>query len=82
MSIESLLTSEDLIFRQQVRAFCQEVLPPSTRIRVATGAPLEKHDYVDWQRRLASRGWLTPIGRKTMGVAIGVWSATIYLKKS
>lgn len=60
MSIETLLTPDDLIFQDQVRVFCREHVSPYTAERVRTGQPLSKNDYVNWQRALATRGWLTP----------------------
>lgn len=45
-------------FRRDVAAFCAAELPEPSRRKVQAGTRLEKHDIVDWERRLAARGWL------------------------
>jgi acyl-CoA dehydrogenase len=57
--LEVLLTDDDRRFRDAVRDFIAGEVPPDLRARVAAGADLGKDDYVDWQRLLAARGWLT-----------------------
>jgi len=44
-------------FRAEVRDFLAAHLDPATRHKVENGIYLQKHDYVDWQRALRSRGW-------------------------
>lgn len=57
--LEALLTDDDRQFREEVRAFARESVPPELRRRVADGEELDKHDYVEWQKILSQRGWLT-----------------------
>jgi alkylation response protein AidB-like acyl-CoA dehydrogenase len=60
MSLDTLLTPQDREFRAEVRDFCVRNVPAATALRVALGLPLDKGEYVQWQRALAERGWLTP----------------------
>ncbi|WP_395649760.1 acyl-CoA dehydrogenase family protein [Brevundimonas sp.] len=53
-------SSEDLAFRDEVRAFIAANLSPETRRKVEEGRALDKADVVDWQRTLNTRGWATP----------------------
>lgn len=46
--------------RRDVRAFVAEALPPEVRQKVRLGLELCKEEMIDWQRRLAERGWLAP----------------------
>lgn len=45
-------------FRSDVRHFCVSRLPVDIRWRVSNGMQLRKHDYVRWQKALATAGWL------------------------
>lgn len=56
----TLLTADERAFREAVRAFVESAVPRPLREKVASGAKLEREDYVGWQRILARRGWLTP----------------------
>ena len=57
--LEALLTDDDRRFRAEVRAFARDAVAPELRRRVAAGAELSKQDYVEWQKLLSQRGWLT-----------------------
>lgn len=57
--IDSLLSEEDISFRDELRAFVRDRLPDELRSKVDSGQELLKDDYVSWQRILADRGWLT-----------------------
>lgn len=46
--------------RREVRAFVAEALPATVREKVRLGLEVSKDETVDWQRRLAERGWLAP----------------------
>ncbi|MGO4761586.1 acyl-CoA dehydrogenase family protein [Cupriavidus sp. 2KB_3] len=46
--------------RSEVRAFVAEALPPTVREKVRLGLEVSKDEMIDWQRRLAARGWLAP----------------------
>jgi len=53
-------TEEDRAFRQEVRAFLQEALPPDLRRKMVERRHLGKEDIVRWQRILNARGWAVP----------------------
>jgi len=50
-------TEEEQAFREEVRAFLREKLPPSIREKVLNGFELSREDHVLWQRTLHERGW-------------------------
>jgi alkylation response protein AidB-like acyl-CoA dehydrogenase len=47
-------------FRREVRDFVRAELPRDTREKVRLGVELTKDDMLEWERRLAQRGWLVP----------------------
>src|SRR5437899_2513090 len=47
-------------FRREVREFVARSLPLAGREKVRLGLEVSKEETVDWQRRLAERGWLAP----------------------
>ncbi|HVJ52153.1 MAG TPA: acyl-CoA dehydrogenase family protein [Aliidongia sp.] len=53
-------TAEELGFAEEVRSWVKANLSPSTRDKVLNAKHLEKHDYVDWHRKLHERGWVVP----------------------
>jgi alkylation response protein AidB-like acyl-CoA dehydrogenase len=53
-------TSEDLAFRDQVRAFLEAELPQDLQHKVLNHLRLSKDDYVRWHRILARQGWVAP----------------------
>jgi alkylation response protein AidB-like acyl-CoA dehydrogenase len=53
-------TSEDLAFRDQVRAFLEAELPAELRHKVLNHLRLSKEDYVRWHKILARQGWVAP----------------------
>src|SRR5450759_154424 len=57
--LEALLTDDDRRFREEVRVFVSDSVAPELRSRVANGEELCKQDYVEWQKLLSRRGWLT-----------------------
>lgn len=46
--------------RRDVRAFVADALPRRVREKVRLGLEVSKEEMIDWQRRLAERGWLAP----------------------
>jgi alkylation response protein AidB-like acyl-CoA dehydrogenase len=50
-------TEEELAFRDEVRAFLQEKLPPTVSEKVLNGYELSREDHVRWQRTLHEHGW-------------------------
>jgi alkylation response protein AidB-like acyl-CoA dehydrogenase len=53
-------TGDDLVFRDQVRAFLEAELPADLRHKVVNHLRLHKDDYVRWHRILARQGWAAP----------------------
>lgn len=52
-------SDEELTFREEVRAFIRDKLPPDIRERARRNwANLPKEDHVTWQRLLYERGWI------------------------
>jgi alkylation response protein AidB-like acyl-CoA dehydrogenase len=47
----------EVAFREEVRQFVQDSLPPHIRHKVMNGIHLERDDHVLWQRTLHQRGW-------------------------
>ncbi|WP_119681303.1 acyl-CoA dehydrogenase family protein [Indioceanicola profundi] len=53
-------TADELAFAEEVRQWVRANLPPETRHRVLHHIRLEKQDFVNWQAKLAERGWGAP----------------------
>lgn len=53
-------SSEDLAFRDEVRAFVSSALPDDVRRKVAGAQRLGRDDYLRWQQLLHLRGWGAP----------------------
>ncbi|UUZ54739.1 acyl-CoA dehydrogenase family protein [Massilia sp. H-1] len=53
-------TSEDLAFRDQVRAFLDARLPADLQQKVRKHLRLSREDYVRWHKILAEQGWVAP----------------------
>jgi pimeloyl-CoA dehydrogenase large subunit len=53
-------TKEEQTFRDEVRQFCQNEIPPEIRRKVMEGRELEKEDLVTSQRILNAKGWAVP----------------------
>lgn len=47
-----------LALRETVRNFCVDRFPSDIRDKVISGRPIEKEDYIRWQRILNEPGWL------------------------
>ncbi|MNO66231.1 Acyl-CoA dehydrogenase [compost metagenome] len=58
--MEIQFTSEELAFRDEVRAFLRNELPVEYSRRILQGKRLSKEDQVEWMRTLNKRGWLAP----------------------
>jgi alkylation response protein AidB-like acyl-CoA dehydrogenase len=48
------------MFRDEVRAFFAEAVPASYQSRLRAGLRLNPEEIIDWQKRLAARGWGAP----------------------
>src|SRR5271155_818892 len=62
-------SAEDRAFQAEVRDFIRRELPETIRHKVRHGIELTKDDYVTWQNKLNSRGWLAPGWPKKYGGA-------------
>jgi alkylation response protein AidB-like acyl-CoA dehydrogenase len=50
-------TDDELAFRDEVRAFLRDALPQDIARKQREGVPLERDDYVRFQKALFNRGW-------------------------
>ncbi len=50
-------TEEELAFRETVRAFFREKFPSELRDKQLSGVPLEKDDFIRYQKLLSAEGW-------------------------
>jgi hypothetical protein len=53
-------SAEERAFRDEVRAWLREHLPPALRDKVVSYAPLTRDDLLAWHRILAAKGWIAP----------------------
>jgi alkylation response protein AidB-like acyl-CoA dehydrogenase len=53
-------SSEDLLFRDEVRSFLEHNLPACLRSKVMEGRRLDREDFMSWHRVLANKGWVAP----------------------
>lgn len=53
-------SADDLAFREEIRAFLRENLPPELSAREARHGHLKRKDTDPWQKVLARRGWAVP----------------------
>jgi alkylation response protein AidB-like acyl-CoA dehydrogenase len=60
-------TSEELAFRDEVRAFMREHLPADIAQRVKNGLSIRADDYTRWQKLLFRKGWGAPTWPKQFG---------------
>lgn len=58
--MELTFTADDEAFREEVRAFLKEHLPPDLARREAQGFHLERKDVAGWQCTLHKKGWVAP----------------------
>jgi alkylation response protein AidB-like acyl-CoA dehydrogenase len=60
-------TDEELAFRDEVRAFVRDKLPPQIARKVIEHKRLVKDDWVTWQKALHAQGWIAPGWPKEFG---------------
>jgi pimeloyl-CoA dehydrogenase large subunit len=53
-------TEDELAFRDEVRTFFREALPPSIRENIVAGRHTTKEELVTWTRILHDKGWAVP----------------------
>ncbi len=62
-------TADELIFRDQVRSFLADKLPPDISERVQGGHAIRAEDYTRWQKILYEQGWGAPSWPQQFGGA-------------
>jgi pimeloyl-CoA dehydrogenase large subunit len=60
-------TKEEIAFRDEVRTFFKENVPPAIREKLVSGRHTSKDDLVNWQRILNKKGWAVPHWPKEYG---------------
>lgn len=60
-------SEEERSFRNEVREFLRDKLPAALSHKVLSGAPLEREDFLFWQRTLHAHGWGGPTWPKEFG---------------
>src|SRR5215467_7780699 len=50
-------TKEEIAFREEVRAFFRDNVPPETRRKLVEGRHLSKDEMIEWWRILNKKGW-------------------------
>jgi alkylation response protein AidB-like acyl-CoA dehydrogenase len=53
-------SSEHEAFRQEVRAWIDEAMPPALKAKAAVDGHFEHHEIMEWHRILFRKGWLAP----------------------
>ncbi|MGY4430808.1 pimeloyl-CoA dehydrogenase large subunit [Bradyrhizobium sp. F1.13.1] len=53
-------TKEERAFREEVRQFLRDHVPPQTRLKLIEGRGLSRDEMVAWSRILHKRGWAVP----------------------
>jgi alkylation response protein AidB-like acyl-CoA dehydrogenase len=54
------LTTTQRLFRDEVRLFLRDRLPPPLADKVKRGAPVSKQELIGWTRTLNTQGWAAP----------------------
>ena len=54
------LSKDELAFRDEVRTFFKENVPPAMKQKLSEGRHTSKQDLVDWTRILNKKGWAVP----------------------
>ncbi len=60
-------TPDEIAFRQEVREFVAQSLPPDIRHKIFNGLILESTDYTRWQKILHAKGWGGSSWKKEFG---------------
>ena len=50
-------SKEEVAFREEVRAFFRDHVPPATRQKLQEGRHLSKDEMITWWRILNKKGW-------------------------
>jgi alkylation response protein AidB-like acyl-CoA dehydrogenase len=58
--MDMTFTPEQIAFRQEVRDWIQQALPPSLADKAANGGHFEQAEIMEWHRILYDKGWIAP----------------------
>jgi alkylation response protein AidB-like acyl-CoA dehydrogenase len=61
------LTDDELRFRDEVRAYFKQALPPDIRAKCVLGQRLSREELQRWQKILHDKGWATPAWARDWG---------------
>ncbi len=59
--------ADEQAFREEIRQFARENLTESVRIKAEHVRPVDKDEIIQWQQRLAEKGWAAPHWPKEWG---------------
>ena len=58
--MEFSFTPEQIAFREEVRAFLREAMPPEIRAKAAVDGNFDMHEVMEWHKILYRKGWVAP----------------------
>ncbi|MDP6706704.1 MAG: acyl-CoA dehydrogenase family protein [Alphaproteobacteria bacterium] len=53
-------SAEDAAFREAVRAFLGQAMPPELKYKVENGIEMQRDDIIGWHKILYAKGWVAP----------------------
>ena len=65
--MDMTFTPEQIAFREEVRAWIREAMPPEMRRRAENGANFEQSEILEWHKILYEKGWIAPHWPKEVG---------------
>uniref|UniRef100_A0A2A4Z0C5 Pimeloyl-CoA dehydrogenase large subunit n=1 Tax=OCS116 cluster bacterium TaxID=2030921 RepID=A0A2A4Z0C5_9PROT len=65
--MDSLLSTEDIDFRQEVRNFIKQTLPAGAKRNADLGRHATRDEVLNWQKALYAQGWAAPTWPKEFG---------------
>ncbi len=54
------ISAEDEVFREEVRGFLRDAIPPELRYKVENGIAMRREDVIGWHKILYKKGWVAP----------------------
>src|SRR5687767_15375172 len=60
-------TKEELAFRDEIRAWVQQALPPHLKAKAEADAHFEYSEVMEWHRILYQKGWVAPLWPEKFG---------------
>ena len=65
--MDMTFTPEQIAFRDEVRSWIREAMPPEMRRRAENGANFEQSETMEWHKILYEKGWAAPHWPKEVG---------------